>query len=214
MHTSGLLAHARARQRTAHALIGTLGLLELLRPVGTPVVIGSVRTGLMYDPDIDVAIHAPSAPDIAVCFDALRALALRDDIVEVVFFENKLRKPFTGLYIDLGCRFLGAAWQVNISVLGADCPHRTAMEETADAIVAALDAPTRHTILTIKAERMQRFGSWHDGDSERMAESIDLYRAVFEGGVKTYNEAVAWIARHPHPEPFQPYRPHRSGHLA
>jgi hypothetical protein len=131
----------------------------------------------------------------------------------VVFFENKLRTPFTGLYNDLGCRFQGAAWQVNISIFGADCPHCNVMEETADAIVAALDAPTRHTILAIKAERMQRFGSLHNGDSDRMAESIDLYRAVFEGGATTYHEAVAWIARHPQPETFQRYRPHRSGHM-
>ena len=209
--TSALLAHARAKQRTAHALIDALSIVELLRRAGNPILIGSVRTGLMIDPDIDLLVRAPGAPDIAACFDVLRALALQKSIVDVVYFENKLHKLFNGLYVDLGCRFEGTAWRFNISVFDADSPHCYAIEQTTDAIIAALDESTRHTILAIKSERQQRFGPFRGDVSGGMAESFDLYRAVFDGGATTYDEAVAWIARNPRSETFQVYLPRRIG---
>jgi hypothetical protein len=208
---SAVLAHAQTQQHTAHALIDTLNIVELFRPVGIPSVVGSVRTGLMVDSDIDLIVRASGIPDIAACFDTLRVLALQQEIFEVVYFENKLDKPFASLYIDLGCRYENTAWRFNISIFSADSPHYDAIEQTTDAIIAALDETTRRTILVVKTERLQRFGQFRGDVAGGMAESLDLYRAIFGGGVTTYDEALAWIASNPSIEGALAYRPLRLG---
>jgi predicted nucleotidyltransferase len=202
-----LLTHAETQQRRAYELIEVLNLLDVLRPIGNPVIIGSLRTGLMVDPDIDIVVQVDGRPDIAHCFAAMSSLATNQDIVQVVFFENKLSRPFNGLFFDIACQFQGTSWQLNISVFGSDCPHRHAIEETSDALLMALTPRIKEIILCIKAERHDLFGPYIGAKSGQMAATIDLYRAVFDGDVKTYDQAVAWIAEHPSEEGFQVYRP-------
>lgn len=211
MSTHSLVAHALMLQHTAHALLRALNLITQLHALGTPTLVGSARTGLMVDPDIDIILHTPGPPDIAAVFGLLQALARRDDIVDVVFFGNKLRQPYQGLALDVGCRFSDADWEIAIAVFGPDCPHRSVMAHTAEAMIGALDDQTRQTILELKAERRRRLGPFYGGESLEGCESLDLYRAVFDGENTDYDAALAWIAATPRVAPFAAWQPVRRG---
>lgn len=211
MSNDSLVTHARTLQHTAQALLSALDLINQLHALGTPTLVGSARTGLMVDPDIDIILHTPGPPDIATVFRLLQSLALRDDIVDVVFFGNKLRQPYQGLALDIGCSFSDADWEIAIAVFGPDCPHRSVMAHTAAAMIDALDAPTRQTILALKAERRHRLGPFQGGESLEGCESLDLYRAVFDGKQTDYDAALAWIAANPRVAPFAAWQPVRRG---
>lgn len=207
MTNDSLVAHALTLQHTAHALLQTLNLIDQLHALGTPTLVGSARTGLMVDPDIDIILHTPGPPNIAATFGLLQSLALRDDLVEVVFFANRLRQTYQGLALDIGCSFQNVDWQIAIAVFGPDCPHRSVMAQTAEAMIGALDDQTRHTILALKAERRRRIGPFHGGESLAGCESLDLYRAVFDGKKTDYDAALAWIATNPRIAPFAAWQP-------
>jgi hypothetical protein len=188
-----LLARAREKQQSGHALLESLGLIEMWRQVGFPAVIGSLRTGLMVDNDIDLIVHVDRA-EPASCFGVLRALAVKEALVEIIFFQNKLRSPFPSLFCEAGCTFRGEDWSVQTSVVGATCPQARYPEELAEGLLKILTEDQRRLILAIKEERMQRFGPAHLSRPGRIP-STDLYRAVFDGRAKTYDECAAWIAR-------------------
>lgn len=209
MRDDPLAVQAMELQRTAHALLSTLDLINQLHALGTPTLVGTARTGLMFDPDIDLILHTPGPPDIAAVFQVLQSLALRDDIVDVVFFGNKLRQPYQGLALDIGCSFEDSDWEIAIAVFGPDCPHRFVMAQTADAMIGALDDQTRRIILALKAERRRRLGPFQGGESYAGCESLDLYRAVFDGGRTDYDAALAWIGANPRSAPFADWQPVR-----
>lgn len=152
MNSDDLIALAGQEQRKAHALLDALDLMNRLQQIGTPVLTGSIRTGLMHCSDIDISLHT-EALEVGRCFDVLRALAQFEDIVTVIFFENKRRKSVGGYFIDLGCHYRGRSWQIQIAVFDATCAHAHLPEATTAATLAALDDRTRHTILALKAER-------------------------------------------------------------
>lgn len=211
MSDESLAERAQALQRTAYTLLNALDLMSQLHTLGTPTLVGAARTGLMFDPDIDIILHTPGPPDIAAIFRMLQSLALREDIVDVVFFGNKLRQPYQGLALDIGCYFEDGDWEIAIAVFGPDCPHRSVMAQTADAMIAALDDPTRRIILALKAERRRRLEPFQGGESHGGCESLDLYRAVFDGHRTDYDEALAWIGANPRASAFAAWQPVRPG---
>jgi hypothetical protein len=188
-----ILIRAREKQQNGQALLEALGLMGMWRQVGSPIVVGSLRTGLMVDNDIDLIVHVDRA-EVAACFGLLRALAIKEDLVEVIYFENKLNTPFPSLFCEVGCRFRGEKWSVQMSVVGVTCPQARYPEELAEALLKTLDDNQRRLILRIKEERLRRFGPCHGATPGRI-ESIDLYRAVLDGGAKSYDECAAWIER-------------------
>jgi len=51
-------------------------------------------------------------------------------------------------------------------------------------------------------QAMERQRTAHEG-----CESLDLYRAVFDGGCADYDAALAWIRAHPRAAPFAAWQP-------
>ncbi|WP_405738598.1 hypothetical protein OG422_01110 [Streptomyces sp. NBC_01525] len=87
---------ARRRRTTALDILGTLGLLDRWRPLGRPVVVGSVALDLVVEPDIDLEIYSPM-PSAARGFAALAPCAELPG-VRRLRFTNALDLPDQGLY--------------------------------------------------------------------------------------------------------------------
>jgi hypothetical protein len=188
----GLLGRALRRQRRAQRILEELDLLARWRTLGRPVVVGSVRTGLVVARDIDLVVHVDE-PDVAKGFELIQQIAVLEGVY-VVYFENKLRTPFAALYWEIGYGEGEDGWSIEHSVLGPDCPHAHYPEETTQALLEALDDDKRRCILAIKEEKLRRYRVRYEGD--RGEAGIDLYRAVFDGGATTYDECVAWLQKH------------------
>jgi hypothetical protein len=206
MDSDALIVQAEQEQRDAYTLLDALDLMDHLRQIGTPVLVGSIRTGLMHYSDIDVVVHVDQLT-VEPCFEVLCDVARHEDIVKVVFFENKRLKRLGGFFIDIGCHFRKRDWPIHIVVWDVTVPYARISEATTLATLRALDDRTRRTILRIKAERRRRFGHMAGDDTRGGLGAIAIYRAVLDGHVTTYEAAVAWLTAHPLADEFVDWQP-------
>ncbi|MGW1835436.1 hypothetical protein [Streptomyces sp. NPDC002067] len=173
------------RRRTAALdVLGTLGLLDRWRPLGRPVLVGSVALDLVVEPDIDLEIYSP-APSVARGFAALTPCAELPG-VRRLRFTNALDLSDQGLYWRLDYEAdSGDTWQIDMWWLADDHPGPRAADLVGP-LRAALTEETRDAILTIKeaaaAEGEPLPGIW-------------VYRAVVADGVRGYPAFTAWRAR-------------------
>lgn len=95
-----ILARAASRQCAAYRILEELDILATWRTLGTPIVEGAVRTGLVVQRDIDLITYV-DLPDVAAGFERIATLAVKPG-VDVVCFENKLHRSLAGLYWEIG----------------------------------------------------------------------------------------------------------------
>jgi hypothetical protein len=190
-----ILSRAVHRQATAYRILEKFEILATWREIGTPVVVGAVKTGLVVQRDIDLITYV-DVPDVAACFERISSLAVKPG-VDIVFFENRLNQPFAGLYVEFGFHTGDEDWVIENTIFSRSCSHARYPEETSTVLVRVLDDEQRRRILTIKEEKQRRFG--HEYEHKRGAYSIDIYRAVFDGGATTYDQCTDWIKAHPLP---------------
>jgi hypothetical protein len=182
-----VLRRADERQAAAHSVIAALDLLGRWARYGRPVLVGSVAHGLVVEPDIDVEIYC-AQPRVEDGFAVVSALA-RDPGVWKVRFSNELEGPDCGLYWQVHYRGPaaqpGEVWKVDMWLLGEDHPGPRGID-LVEPMRQALTPETRAAILRIKEAFLGR--EWIHG--------IDVYRAVFDGGVRTPEAYEHWIAAH------------------
>ncbi|MFE2375103.1 hypothetical protein [Streptomyces sp. NPDC059398] len=180
------LDRARRRRATAHTILDRLGLFERWRPLGAPVLVGSVALDLVVEPDIDMEVYS-TAPSVAEGFAVLAACAQLPG-VRRVRFTNALDLPDRGLYWRLDYEFThDETWKIDMWWLPSDHPGPRAADLVAP-VRAALDDSTRDAVLSIKEDAAAR------GEA---TQGVWVYRAVLDHGVRTYDEFRAWCARTP-----------------
>ncbi len=181
------LDRAEEQLRIAHEILTQLQLFERWRVFGTPVLVGAVAYGLVMAPDIDMEIDC-DVPRIEDGFVVLRDCALHPN-VRKARFGNYLNEADEGLYWRLiYCTDDGTDWKIDMWSLRRDHPGPCAAQ-LVEPLRQALTPETRRAILELKA-LMQ------DGSALRHP-SIDIYRAVINGGVRTSAQLEAWLERHP-----------------
>ena len=180
---------AAANQRRAHEILRELGLREAWQEVGARVeVVGSLRTGLlMKHLDIDLHVYSPAPLRVADSFAAAARIAERPGIRRMEY-GNLLNAEDCCLewhaqYEDRD----GRRWQIDMIHMAEDSPWAGYFERVADRIAAVLTPETHEAILRLKYET-------HDGEH---IPGIAYYRAVLEGGVRSYAEFSAWLQEHP-----------------
>ena len=193
-----VLRRAEERRRRALDVIETLGLFERWSRYGSPVIVGSVRLGLVVALDIDMHIYT-DAPRIEHGFSVMSKLAVLPGVWKIYFSNeldaractNERAREHQGLYWQIRYRDqIGDVWKVDNWLMAWDHPHAHWAEEFADAMQKALTDQTRRTILEIKEALLS-------ADVEPRARAgIDIYRAVLEGGVRRPSEFTQWIAEH------------------
>ncbi len=193
-----LIARADYLQRTSFELLNLLHLRELWQVHGTPLLIGSLRTGLMVEPNIDLRVLTDE-PIFETCFAVMREVAMNTAAFDVVTFNlaNHTDRPEPSIYLGIGGWHRDEWWVIDHLLLGRDHPEADYGRGTTEAILSALkvNGEKRLCLLRIKHERLQKY-------PDQMVRggglpSLDIYRAFFDGGATTYAECEAWAASHP-----------------
>lgn len=180
---STLEERAEARRLGALELLAELRLVERLSRLGTVEVTGSVAHGLVVAHDVDVDVTA-DALDPAACLAAVGELAADPRVVRVVYTNATER--FGWLSVDIVCDIRGERWTIELYVNGpgASCPGWTS--ELAAVLSPVLTPEQRHAILELKE-------ALADDPEYR---SMDVYRAVVDGGVRGIDAFLDWRREH------------------
>jgi hypothetical protein len=181
---SKIFQRAAVRKRRAEEILHDLQLIELWSLYGRPVVVGAMAYDLMVAPDIDLEIYCLK-PDVQHGFKVLAKCALDEHVIRTRF-ANHLNKDDQAFF-----------WQIEYKD-DEDCIWEIDMWSAAEtyalprgeALIAplksALTPELRKIILGLKEELYM--------SELRPCTSIYLYQAVLEGGVRTVDELVNWLA--------------------
>ncbi len=184
-----ILALATANQRRAHEILAELELREAWQAVGARAeVVGSLRSGLLCRHlDIDLHVYTPAPLRVAGSFAAVARIAEKPGIRRVEYGnlldEEDCCLEWHAQYADRE----GRLWQIDMIHMAEDSPWAGYFERVADRISAVLTPETRETILRLKYETP---------DTEKIP-GIAYYRAVLDGGVRSYAVFEAWRKEHP-----------------
>jgi hypothetical protein len=182
-----VLERAARRRQQAEAILCDLGLFEKWARFGRPVLVGAVSFDLAVAPDLDMEIYCPELR-IEHGFQVLAECGLNPRVTAAQFV-NALATPDKALYWQLRYRADdGTEWKVDMwsAPEDYDLPRG---ENFVQPMKDALSDETRRAILTLKEARA-------DGSLPMML-SIDLYRAVLDGGVRTADQLREWLPSNP-----------------
>ncbi|MFV0422514.1 hypothetical protein [Oleidesulfovibrio sp.] len=172
----------------ARNVIAQSRVVELWQDAGAIVhQVGSVRTGLLlHNRDIDFHIYS-DVVDVENSFAVVGRLAANPRITRVEFRNNlntdEKCVEWHAWYQDDE----GKEWQIDMIHIRNDSPFAGYFENVAERISGALTPETRKAILIIKDALY----------NVRKVQSIAVYRAVLEGGVRTPAEFDAWCQSNP-----------------
>ena len=178
-----LLGRAARTRQQAQAILDDLGLLEKWRRFGRPVLVGAVSFDLAVAPDIDMEVYCPELR-VEHGFQILTECATNPRVIAAQFL-NALSSPDKALYWQLRYRTDdGTEWKIDMwsAPQDYDLPRG---EDFVQPMKKSLTDETRQAILALKearaAGRLPTFLS------------VDLYRAVLDGGVRTVSEMQQWL---------------------
>jgi hypothetical protein len=176
-------------QGQAHALIAERRLVEILALAGEPVIVGSLRMGLMVWPDLDITVATAGIPDLDKALEVVPLLMKDAGARKLNIVDRRGRSEDrlpSGIYLGPDLERDGLTWQVDIWLMDEESvPERLAYT---DRIMAQLTDERRRAILAIK-QVAAASDVYHRGVS-----STDIYSAVLEHGVATPEEFAAWLA--------------------
>lgn len=185
------LAVAERNLRRAQEIIAELGVEEAWKSVGgTANLVGSVRTELlMSNLDIDFHVYSGESRGTSVeaqlrdGFAAMAKIASRKGVrrIECYNFLGEEDRSFDWhiFYADEDER----TWKIDIIHIMNDSVYKGKFERVAEKISAALTPEFRKSILKIKWDGMER---------GVQVVGIEVYKAVIEDGVRTFDEFQEW----------------------
>ena len=183
-----ILTLAAENQQTAWQILKETGIVQTWEKAGATVnLVGSLKSGLlMKNRDIDMHIYTDKL-SVAESFSVIQELAERLSLKEIhyknlidteeeciewhVLYEHNNRDTwkFDMIHIRKGSRYDGT------------------VERVTDAITERLTPEIRKTILQLKREIPDNI----------VIPGIEIYHAVFEGDVSSYEELEQWRKNHP-----------------
>lgn len=180
------LSHERCRQ--AHGILRRSGIVEVWRQAGAEVnVVGSLRMGLMMK-HRDIDLHIYSEPlTIEGSFAVMARVAACPAIGRI---ECRNLAATDERCIEWHAAWAepdGETWTIDMIHIERGSRYDGYFERMADGVVRAADDEMRRAILRLK---------WETPDTEHIM-GVEYYRAVIEGGVRTYDGLTAWRAANP-----------------
>jgi len=185
------LGIAERNLRRAKEIIAELGVEEAWKSVGgTANLVGSVRTGLlMSNLDIDFHVYSGESRGESIelqlqdGFAAMAKIASRKGVrkIECYNFLGEEDRSFDWhlFYADTDERM----WKIDIIHIMNDSVYKGKFERVAEKIAASLTLEFRNRILGIKWDGMER---------GVQVVGIEVYKAVIEDGVRTFDEFQEW----------------------
>lgn len=178
---------AAANQEKARRVAAALRIAERWEAVGAEVhPVGSLPMGLLVK-HLDVDFHIYS--DVVRPADGMVVMAqlAEDPAVERIAYGNLLQTEEACIEYHVWYRDAeGELWQIDMIHIVRGSRYDGVFERMAARIAAVLTDETRDAILRLKYETPE---------SCPIA-GVEYYRAVLEGGVRTFAELEAWRARH------------------
>jgi hypothetical protein len=174
-----VLIRAAERRQRAFVVIEDLKLVERWSHVGRVVLVGGVAYDLVVSLDIDFEVFTSGIPKITDGFRVLAELAEHPQVTKA-HFSNDLSAPDQGLYWQL--RYVDDVddeWRIDLWTLAEDHPGPLSAWMV-EPMQRAVTDEVRERILVLKEARAE--------GRTRPVASIDLYRAVIQGGVRTPEE--------------------------
>lgn|SRR5574340_571381 len=184
-YKSFLLHRQNTLQAEAQTALDDLKLIELLSPLGPPLLLGSMASGLMVWPDIDITVSYPGLT-IDQVMGTMQPVYAHPRVKRVRYRNEVGTFNPTGLALHDRYYFgvyyhasSGTEWKVDISFWVSVREHPEPFHE---AISRKLTKETRLAILWIK-------DVWFRLPTYRhQVYSVDIYDAVLSHGVRTPTE--------------------------
>jgi hypothetical protein len=147
---------------------------------------GAVAYDLVVSRDLDYEVFTDGTPSVAAGFGVLAQLAEHPQVTSTRF-RNALHTPDQGLYWQLRCTDNDDhEWRVELWTLAADHPGPLSAW-LVEPMRPALDDEQRKAILLLKEARA--------AGVVRAIASIDIYRAVIDGGARTPDELDQYLGQ-------------------
>lgn len=179
---------AEHNQLTAWKILEDTRLISAWESIRAKVnIVGSLKSGLLVkSKDIDLHIYTDKL-DISESFSVMQELAERLSLKEIQY-KNLIDTEeecieWHALYEDKNKEI----WKFDIIHIRKGSKYDGVVEKVTDAIIQRLTPEIRNTILEIK----------FDVPDDVMIPGIEIYRAVFSGGVKNYEELKQWRKTNP-----------------
>jgi len=183
-----ILTIAEQNRQEALKIVEDTGIIGVWERIGATVnLLGSLRSGLlMKNRDIDMHIYTDQLR-IAESFAVMQELAERLPLKEIQY-KNGIDTEeecieWHALYDDAA----GNTWKFDLIHIRKGSKYDGTVERVTDAIIRELTPEIRRTILQIK----------YDVPDGILIPGIEVYHAVFAGGVKSYEELEQWRKTHP-----------------
>ncbi|MCD7973597.1 MAG: nucleotidyltransferase domain-containing protein [Candidatus Azobacteroides sp.] len=175
-------------QQKAWEIIETTRIISQWESIGATVhIVGSLKTGLMMkNRDIDMHIYTDKisiAESFKVMYRLTEALSLKEIQYKNLIETEEEYIEWHALYEDKENNI----WKFDMIHIHKGSKYDGVVEKVTDAITQKLTPKIRETILRIKAEIPE----------EVSIAGIEIYHAVFTGGVRNYKELEYW--RHTNP---------------
>lgn len=183
-----ILKLAEHNQQAAYRLLGDTGIIQAWESIGATVtIIGSLKTGLMMkNRDIDMHIYTDTL-DISRSFSVMQRLAKRLPLKEIRYINGMDTEEECIEWHALYESKPGNGWKFDMIHIRKGSKYDGTVERVTAAIIKQLTPDIRRTILQIK----------YDAPDGITIPGIEIYHAVFTGGVKSYEELEQWRTTHP-----------------
>ena len=179
---------AEQNQQNAWKLLDETGIIPAWERIGATVhLVGSLKSGLlMKSRDIDLHIYTGKL-DITESFSVMQELAERLKLKEIQY-KNLVHTEeecieWHALYEDEGCN----RWKFDMIHLRSGSKYDGVVEKVTEAIIRCLTPEIKRTILQIK----------YDMPDNVNIPGIEIYHAVFTGGVQNYEELMQYRIGNP-----------------
>lgn len=183
-----ILQLSQQNQQKAWRIIEESRILHIWKGIGAEAnLVGSLKSGLMVK-NLDIDIHVYSAPLlVSESFSAIAEFA-ENPAVKHIEYNNLVdtEEECIEWHVSYEDR-TKELWKFDLIHIRKGSAFDGYVEKVTEAIISALTPETRNAILRIKYDMP---------DNER-ATGIEIYRAVLEGGVRSYPEFAVWRKKHP-----------------
>lgn len=180
---------AEQNRQAAWKILETTGIIRAWEDIGARVnIVGSLKSGLMAKhKDIDMHIYT-DAPDAAESFSVIRRFAANPAVKEI-HYKNLLDTEEACIEWHVLYREDGSAesWKFDMIHIRKGSKYDGVVEKVTDAIIGRLTPEIKQTILQLK----------FDIPDGILIPGIEIYHAVFAGGVRSYPELKQWRNTHP-----------------
>ena len=188
MNDMDILVLALHNQQTAWNILEHTGIIPAWERIGATVhLVGSLKSGLLAKSrDIDLHIYTDTL-NIAASFSVMQELAERLSLKEVQF-KNLIQTEeecieWHAIYEDEDMN----TWKFDMIHIRKGSKYDGVVEKVTAAITNQLTPEIKNTILQIK----------FDVPDGIQIPGIEIYHAVFVGGVRNYEELEQWRKTNP-----------------